>query len=182
MLSDEDRQSIYEQVSASKESTAATNRAATAVEIRNALLVTISEDAARMLEQLPTFIQNYQKLANSQASTDEKLEDLHARQGVIDEKIKLILELERGQLNTIRDPKKRKQVTERLDQAQALSLDAAAIRRRLAKQVTNLQYLQEGAAQYGGRVPLETINQITDVQDIVQGLQVELRQLERSEE
>lgn len=173
MLSDEDRQLIYEQVSASKEATAATNKVAKALEVRSALLVTISEDAARLLEQLPLFIENYQALANSQASTDEKLEDLHARQGVIDEKIKLILELQRGQLSNIRDTKKRKEVTERLDKAQALSLDAAAIRRRLAKQVTNLQYLQEQAAEYGGRVPLDMINQIADVQAIVQGLQVE---------
>lgn len=175
MLSDEERQSIYEQITASKESTAATNRAATAVEIRNALLVQISEDAARLLEQLPTFIENYQKLANSQAATDEKLEDLHARQGVIDEKIKLILELQRSQLNNIRDSKKRKEITERLDQAQALSLEAAATRRQLQKQVTNLHYLQEQAAEYGGRIPLELLNQIEGVRQITEGLQRELR-------
>lgn len=179
MLSDEDRQAIYDQVAASRESTAATNRAATAVEVRNALLVAISEDAARLLEQLPTFIENYQALANSQASTDEKLEDLHARQGVIDEKIKLILELERGQLNNIRDSKKRKEITERLDKAQALSLEAATTKRKLSKQVTNLQYLEEQAAQFGGRVPLDLVNQIEDVRQIIQGLQVEYM---RSEE
>lgn len=179
MLNEEDRQLIYEQVAAAKEATAATNKVAKALEVRNALLVQISEDTARLCEQLPLFIQNYQTLANSQATTDEKLEDLHARQGVIDEKIKLILELERGQLNNVRDSKKRKELTERLDQAQALSLDAAAIRRRLAKQTTNLQYLQEQAAEYGGRVPLETINQIEDVRQIIQGLQSELRTTEQ---
>lgn len=77
MLSDEDRQLIYEQMAAAKENTAAINRVATGQDVKNALLVTISEDAARLLEQLPTFIENYQALANSQASTDEKLEDLH---------------------------------------------------------------------------------------------------------
>lgn len=179
MYSDEDRQAIYEQVAASKAATAATNRAATALEIRNGLLVTISEDAARLCEQLPLFILNYQALANSQAATDEKLEDLHARQAVIDEKIKLILELERGQLNNIRDTKKRKEVESRLDKAQALSLEAAATKRQLSKQVTNLQYLQEQAAEYGGRIPLDMVNQITDVQRIIQGLQIELK---RSEE
>lgn len=174
MLSDEDRQAIYEQVAAAKLDTAATLKVAKALEVRNALLVQISEDAARLCEQLPTFIENYQAIANSVGATDEKLEDLHARQGVIDEKIKLILEVERGQLNNIRDSKKRKELTEQLDQAQALSLDAAAIRRRLAKQITNLQYLQEQAAEYGGRIPLDLVNQIEDVRRIIQGLQGEL--------
>lgn len=160
-------------MAAAKESAAATNKVAKALEVRNALLVTISEDAARILEQLPAFIENYQAIANAVSASDEKLEDLHARQGVIDEKIKLILELERGQLNNIRDTKKRKELEGRLDQAQALSLEAATTRRRLSKQVTNLQYLEEQAAEYGGRVPLDLVNQITDLKEIIKGLQIE---------
>lgn len=178
MLDEEDRQLIYEQVATAKEATAATIKVATALEVRNALLVQISEDAARLNEQLPLFIQNYQAIANAVSASDEKLEDLHARQGVIDEKIKLILELERGQLSSIRDSKKRADVTARLDKAQALSLEAAATKRQLAKQITNLQYLQEQAAEYGGRIPLDLINQIEDVRRIIEGLQMELSRSE----
>lgn len=178
MLSDEEKRLIYEQVASSQAAAEANQKTARAMEIRNGILVQISEDVARLLEPLRAFVTNYQSLANAIATTDEKLEDLHARQAVIDRATKLILELERAQLGNIRDGKQRRELEEKIDEAQGLSLDGAAVRRRLSKQINNLQYLEEQAATYGGRVPLETVNQITDLQEIIQELQLELKRVE----
>lgn len=135
------------------------------------------ERLKRLEPQISTMIQNYQTFTAAILGMDEKMEDLHARQGVIDEKIKLILEIERARVGNIRDPGKRKELEGKIEEAQELSLEAAGIKRRLSKQLGNLQYLQEQAASYGaGRVPLEIINQIADTQEQVQQLQVELKQ------
>lgn len=175
MLTDEERQLIYEQIASARLTASASQREAKAQEIRNALLVQISEDAARLAEQLPAVLQNYHSLAATMAAIDEKLEDLHARQGAIDQTNKLILELERGQLGNISNKRRRQELERQIDEAQ-VSLETATGQRQLARQISNLNYLQEQAATYGARVPLELVNQITDLEELIQHLQAELRQ------
>lgn len=80
-------------------------------------------------------------------------------------------------MNNIRNPEKRKELEERLNEAQELSLDEASVKRQLVRQVGNLQILQEQAAEYGMRPPLDLVNQITDVEEKIQELQLNLKRL-----
>lgn len=178
MLTDDERQLIYEQIAAQKRAEEASQREATAKSVHNALLVQISEDAAKLTEHAKHLIQNYAGVSSAIVAINEKLEDLHARQNVIDRHTKLILELERSQIANIRDKSKREELEQKIDEAQGLSLEQASIRRRLQIQINNLNQLQEQAAAYGGREPLDLINQITSVQEKVQELQSELRRME----
>lgn len=50
-----------------------------------------------------------------------------------------------------------------------------SIQWKLSRHIRNLQYLQEQAAGYGSRAPLDLVNQITDEQEEIQRLQHELK-------
>lgn len=178
MLTDDDKNLIYEQIAAQKRAEEASQREAKAKTVHNALLVQISEDAAKLAEHAKGLIQNHASILSAIVSINEKLEDLHARQAVIDRHTKLILELERSQIANVKDRDKRKELEDKINEAQGLSLEQASIRRRLQIQINNLNQLQEQAAAYGGREPLEIINQITTVQEIIQELQSELKRVE----
>lgn len=178
MLTDDDKNLIYEQIATQKRAEEASQREAKAKSVHNALLVQISEDAARLTEHVKQFIQGYASISSAIVAINEKLEDLHARQAVIDRHTKLILELERSQIANVKDKGKREELNQKIDEAQGLSLEEASIRRRLQIQINNLNQLQEQAASYGGREPIELINQIADIQEIVQGLQTELKRVE----
>lgn len=178
MLTDEDKQLIYEQIATQKRAEEASQREAKAKSVHNALLVQISEDAARLNEHALQLIHNHINVTSAIAAINEKIEDLHARQGVIDRHTKLILELERSQIGNVKDRDKRRELEARINDAQSLSLEEASVRRRLQIQINNLGQLQEQAAEYGGREPLELINQITSVQDIIHELQSELKRVE----
>lgn len=178
MLTDDDKSLIYEQIAAQKRAEESSQREATAKSVHNALLVQISEDAAKLTEHAKGLIQNHASVLSAIVAINEKLEDLHARQAVIDRHTKLILELERSQIGSIRDAGKRKELEDKINEAQGLSLEEASIRRRLQIQINNLSQLQEQAAGYGGREPLDLINQITNIHEIIQALQTELRRVE----
>lgn len=177
VLTDEDKNLIYEQIAAQKQAESASQREATAKSVHNALLVQISEDAAKLSDHAKQLIQNHGAILSAIVAINEKLEDLHARQAVIDRHTKLILELERTQITHIKDRDKRKELEGKIDEAQSLSLEQASIRRRLQIQINNLSQLQEQAASFGGREPLDLINQITNIQEIIQDLQAELRRV-----
>lgn len=178
VLTDEERQLIYQQIDSQRRAEEASQREAKAKSVHNALLVQISEDAAKLTEYVKQLIQNHASVSSAVVSINEKMEDLHARQAVIDRHTKLILELERSQIGNIRDKGKREELEQKIDEAQGLSLEQASIKRRLQIQINNLNQLQEQAAIYGGREPLELLNQITGVQDKVWELQSELRRME----
>lgn len=178
MLTDEERQLIYQQIDSQRQATEASQREAKAKSIHNALLVQISEDSARLNEYIRQLLGNYANVTSAIIAINEKIEDLHARQNVIDRHTKLILELERSQIVNVKDRGKRKELETRINEAQGLSLEQASIKRRLQIQINNLNQLQEQAANYGGREPLELINQIVGVQEIVHELQSELKRIE----
>ena len=46
---------------------------------------------------------------------------------------------------------------------------------QLTRHIRNLQYLQEQAAGYGSRVPLDLVNEITDEEEKIQELQTRIR-------
>lgn len=52
-----------------------------------------------------------------------------------------------------------------------INQELVSLRWQLSKHIKNLNYLQEQAAGYGGRVPLDIINQVLDEQEIIQDLQ-----------
>lgn len=52
---------------------------------------------------------------------------------------------------------------------------------QVSKHIKNLNYLEEQAAGYGSRIPLDIINQISDEQEIIQDLQLRISRAKTTE-
>ena len=107
----------------------------------------------------------YERFVSFDRRIKKVLDELSERQ----ERIERLIILERTGNN---------QTAEAREIRSEIKQELTSLQWQLSRRVKNLNYLQEQAANYGSRVPLDLINEIADEQEAVQLLQSKLKQTE----